>query len=463
MHHSLPPLGTPLDRSRAKRVLITRVLAKYGLCCALLIASFMGLEALALKFPSDTRIIASLQQAVAAGVLPTTNYPMSPYGDVVLRFDMFEECTALSTNLGNGGKSLMYRLAATPFIGLAREHRCDPLRTALQTGEVTAHTPYFRYWHGHQVYLRPLLSIMTLQAIHRVNALLLIGALAILIIRLVAWFGVLAAPAFLIPFALGSDLLTVPAVSVHTLFLVWTFASVAGFSYLLEHKALTQREGLTVVFCLGAIANYFDLMFNPTLAPTLLAFLVLWDGMSRECDPPAIRGAILSAAGLVAVWFVGYVLAWVVKWAFAATVLGVGVVVPDIVKEIFFRINGPVPGVAADAIGLLTPAHHVFHEVGFTLILTCIGLSALFLAGHFIAGRLAKIDLVRFAVLQLPLILPFAQVEILRNHTIIHAGFVSRTFVLFGVLPLLAALAVYRSPTASLKDRTRGAILAPID
>ncbi len=461
MHHL--PLRRGPEFSRTTTVRIPWLVAQCALCFSVLVASFVALEALALTFSSDRRIIATLQQAVAAGVLPATNYPMSPYGDVVLRFDMFEECTALSTNLGNAGKSLLYRLAATPFIGPAREHRCDPLRAALHTGDVTADTPYFRYWHGHQIYLRPLLSLITLQEIHRINALLLIGALGILIARLVAWFGVLAAPAFLIPFALGSDLLTVPAVSVHTLFLVWTFASVAGFSYSIERNVLTQSDELTVVFCLGAIANYFDLLFNLALAPTLLAFLVLWHRMSRECDPPAIRAAIGAAVAVVTVWFVGYALAWAAKWTFAAMVLGVDVVVPDIVKQMLLRIDAPVPGVAADAIGLLTPAHHVFDEVGFTLLFTCIGLAGLFLAGHFIAGRLERIDLVRFAVLQLPLIVPFVQVEILRNHTIIHAGFVSRTFVLFGVLPLLAALAVYRSPAASLKGRTQGAILAPIE
>jgi len=36
-------------------------------------------------------------------------------------------------------------------------------------------------------------------------------------------------------------------------------------------------------------------------------------------------------------------------------------------------------------------------------------------------------------VLQLPLILPVTQVGILRNHTVINAGIVSRVFVSFGV------------------------------
>ena len=106
----------------------------------------------------------------------------------------------------------------------------------------------------------------------------------------------------------------------------------------------------------------------------------------------------------------------------------------------------PCPASQPTDIWPVDPRYRAFDEVGFTLILTCITITAFFLTWHFIAGRLAIIDLVRFAVLQLPLLVPFVQVEIMRNHTIIHSGFVSRTFVLFGVLPLLAALAVCRSP-----------------
>jgi hypothetical protein len=425
---------------------IASFVAKCAVCLAVLVAAFLALEGFALQFSDSARIVANLQQAAATGVLPATNYPMSPYGDAVLRFDMFSECTAFSTNLRNTDKPLLFRLAATPFIGPSSAHRCDPLRAALADAKTAADTPYFRYWHGYDIYLHPLLSYMSLQNIHRINALLLIGALAVLTARLVAWFGLLAAPAFLIPFALSSDLLTVPAVSAHTPFLVWVFASVAGFALLIERKAVTEPEALTLVFCLGAITNFFDVLYNPTLAPTLLAFLVLWQQMSRKPEPPTMRSAIAFAGGVVVSWFAGYILAWAAKWTFAAAILGIHVVVPDVINAMLFRIDGPVPGVSAEKLSFFTPLYSAFDQVGFALILICVAVAALFVAGYFIAGRLAKSDLISFALLQLPLTLPLLEAQILRNHTIIHAGFVSRTFVLFGVLPLLAALAVCRRP-----------------
>jgi hypothetical protein len=413
---------------------------------SILVASFLTLQGLALWFSSDARIIVNLQTAFDRGVLPASDYPMSPYGDIAHRYDMFTECLALSTNLGNKDKPLLYRLAATPWLGRAREQPCETLRAALRAGHVVADRPYFRYWHGHQIYLRPLLSFMSVEQVHRLNALLIIGASIFLIGRLVVWFGVLAAPAFLIPFAIGSDLLTLPAVSVHAIFLMWLFISVAIFAYVIERKHLTEPAVITIVFCLGAITNYFDLLFNPPLAPTLFAFLALWQRTSRATDPRANRGAIAAASGVVAIWFAGYALAWAAKWMFSGAVLGLGVVVPNVVKSILFRIDGPVPDVSPDTIGILTPTYRALDQVGFALVLICLGVAALVLMGHFIAGRLAKTDLVRLATLQLPLILPVAWCEVLRNHTIIHAGFVSRSFVLFAVLPMLATLAVCRRP-----------------
>jgi hypothetical protein len=425
---------------------IPKLLQAWALCLAVLIAHFLALEALALRFSDDARIIENLQMALAQHVLPTSNDVISPYGDANHRFDMFMECTSLSANLGNEEKPLLYRLAATPVLWRPREQPCDVLRAALRSGLIIAERPYFRYWHGYQIYLRPLLSLITLQEVHRINALLLIGALAALIYWLVSFFGLLAAPAFIIPFVVGSDLLTVPAVSVHSLSLIWIFASAAIFACMMARKRGTDTKALTVVFGLGAIANFFDLLFNPPLAPTLLAFLVLWRRMSHKSEPPAVTDAITSAAGVVTVWFAGFALAWITKWLFAGTVLGFDRVVPDVWSQILFRLNGPVPGIAAEKIGLFSPTYSALDGAGFSLILTCIGLAAIFLSAHSIAGRLAKIDLVHFAVLLLPLLIPVVWVEVLRNHTMIHVGFVARTFVLFAVLPLLAALAVCHRP-----------------
>lgn len=430
-----------------RTVSIPRLLRSCAGWLAVLVGSFLVLEALALRFSSDARIAAHLQSAFAQGVLPTGEQGMSPYGDTGHRYDDFTECLALSTNLGNENEPLLYRLAATPHYSVPKEAPCESLQAGLRAGSVAANREYFRYWHGAQIYLRPLLSLMPLAALHRLNALVLIAALALLMHRLVAWFGILAAPAFLVPFAFGSDLLTVPAVSVHALLLAWVFGSAAIFGFVLERRLLTGTARLTIAFCLGAITNFFDVLFNPPLAPALFAFLVLFWEMSGKHGKPAIGRAIAHAAGIVAVWFTGYALAWVAKWTFSAAILGVHKVAADIAHQIAFKIDGAIPDAPLGSIAFFTPTYLVLAQVGFPLILTCVGLAVIALAARcLIHGTTARADLAYFSVLQLPLLVPGLWGQIVRNHTIIHAGFVSRSFVLVAVLPLLGALAVWRRP-----------------
>src|SRR3974390_371254 len=83
-----------------------------------------------------------------------------------------------------------------------------------------------------------------------------------------------AAPAFMLPLLLGSDLLIIPLSTNQTLSLIWIFFSVGVVASAIERLGSGGRT-LVVVFAMGAIANYFDLLINPPLAPALIAFLVM--------------------------------------------------------------------------------------------------------------------------------------------------------------------------------------------
>src|SRR5437016_5632648 len=128
-------MATRADRTVER---VPKLLGVCALCLAALVAGLLALEALALRFANDARIIKNLQTALAQGVLPATNDVMSPYGHAYPRFDTFSECIALSTNLGNEEKPLFYRLAATPTLRRPKEHPCDVLRTALRSGHIVA-------------------------------------------------------------------------------------------------------------------------------------------------------------------------------------------------------------------------------------------------------------------------------------------------------------------------------------
>jgi hypothetical protein len=73
------------------------------------------------------------------------------------------------------------------------------------------------------------------------------------------------------------------------------------------------------------VASYFDIMFNPALAPALIGFLAMSLALMREPDlPNAPRNALMYGGGLCVVfWFAGFGPRLGGEMVFAALVLSV--------------------------------------------------------------------------------------------------------------------------------------------
>jgi hypothetical protein len=357
--------------------------------------------------------------------------------------------------LSNNDRSLFYRIVAAPYVGSDRRvagkgSPCPDLVGALSTGTARANLPYFRFWHGYQVYLRPMLSLMPLSKLYRLNAILLCGTLLFLAYRLSLWFGPWALPAILLPFAVGSDLLSVPLLTAHMVALTWVFLSVAIFAMICERRNASTVAMLAVAFCVGAISNFLSFLFNPPLAPAFMAFLTLARFRSSGMTVPRL---LVTAVLVVGFWFGGFMLAWATKWVLAAIVLGLDAVATDILT------------VASGARYLhamrMRENLHIFKP---TLLVISVGgvrylwgwvVMSWAIAGAILiwlaaSGRLHSKGVVDFLLMQTPLLVPVGWVELLRYHSVEHAYiFSSRNFVPLAILPLLAALALARTSVSS--------------
>jgi hypothetical protein len=427
-------------------------------CCAsaaVLGAAFVFLLALALTLSSDVRISEHLRKAFDRGVLRHESYPVSPYGHMALNFDMFSDCLAFGTNLSNGEEGLLRRMAASPFVVQGDVSRlwkwevgpCNILADALEADRAKADFTHLRYWHGYQVYVRPMLSIMSLENLRRLTAVLFFGALIFFAHRLALWFGPWAWPVALLPFFIVGDFLTVPSVISHALFLAWIFFSVALVTVILDRFRDAHTLILPVyVFSAGAVANFVSFLINPPLAPTLIAFLIIADDC-RYGRHPTLR-TVLYAGGLASLWFAGYFAAWVEKWFFAALVLG-----PDTVaSEVIGSVGGY--GKTGKALSLFEPTWHNIAQNSLFLgfIVASIATAVALIAWLMRTRRCARADVVDFLAMLMPLLVIVAWVELTPGHSDLHANFVSRSFLLFSVIPLLAALLIWRrtSPLQAL-------------
>lgn len=415
------------------------VLRTAGLCAAVLaalVAAFIALHLIVLATTDDQRLMRVMAAAVQNGDLTEVNFPRSFYGRDGLDYDMFGECIALSTNLGNADKPLLYRAAATPFHGFEGSSPCKGLIADVQRGSVTEQLEYYRYWHGPTVYLRTMLSWFSLPNVRVINALLLIGALGFLTVLLVRHFGGLAAPFVIGPLAAASNFLTAPASTVHALTWIWALFSIA----LVFRRAgdILAPRSIALVFALGCVANFLDDLYSPTIAPTFMAFLVIAVGLRTK----TIARVLAEAFVTVGAWFTGFALTWISRWLFAASVLNAREVYNNVTISVRQRTFGDT-SLAEVPKPLFTATRTAFDTLkggSDQMIENSIVAAAILLLIVLFTTKQWRTILPRAAVLLSPMLLPVIWVEIARDHTLIHPMFAYRQFVYFAIIPLMTAL-----------------------
>jgi hypothetical protein len=416
-------------------------LPRIGALCAAslagLVAVFAVLQALSLTLASDQRIIENMAKSIDRGQITEADALMTPYGRLV---EFWSDCNAISVNLGNITDSMEYRLWASPTIQRRREHISSPCRwlvSDIRSGKIVFQ-PYYRYWHGPQIYLRPLLSFTTISNVRVLNALLLIASATYLLIQLARQIGPWAIPATIIPLAVGTDILAIAASSSHSLVWGWALFSLAIIARLLQTKSPTESIVIVLVFSCGVIANFFDGLYSPAFVPAFVGFLVI----SNRPISGSTSAAICGAAILVTFWFAGYCASFASKWLLATAVLGWKYVIRDLTTGI---LQYSVVGDEKTAAGFLRATQMALHDLGPSLVTASWAIALLGLARALMSKIINWTAVRQFAVLQIPLLIPIIWIEALRDHSIVHPHYASRSLVLFAIVPLLAAICVTKS------------------
>jgi hypothetical protein len=449
-------------RSQARH--IGAVLLGCAACAPVLFVVFIVGIALSFVLGDDERIEAHLRLAVAKGTLSRISYPDSPYEDGGLSYDMFTECVSLGVNLSNQGDGVLRRIAATPFvapspaISMREVQPCGDLIDALDAGDVRAERTYLRFWHGYQAYQRPLLTFTTLENMRRITAILLYSAMIFLSYRVALWFGPWAWPAVLLPFFVVGDFFTVPIVTSHAIPLTWIFLSAGAAAVMLDHESRLPRLALPLfVFASGAITNFLSFLLNPPLAPTLMAFLVIASAYRSRSGP--LLAPIACAIGVGALWFGGYFVAWIEKWAFAVAVLGPDTVAAEMQSASnFYDARSAISLLSSDLSSTVEIKHflqatwHIMAQdlhlsshsklIPYTLVSWVVAGAILAFAAA--TRRLTLADVARWLLMLTPLLAVVLWFEATRADSSIHAGFVYRSFLLFPIFPVLAALLIAR-------------------
>ena len=301
----------------------------------------------------------------------------------------------------------------------------------LKTGETNAHRDYFRYWHGYTLIVRPALSVLPYNDLrgHLFNiSALLFG---ILIWRLARDFGVAAAGAIAAPFivlnAIGFWVVVTKAV---------TWFLLMGGSLAVSRR-VTAEPPLILFFILGAFTAFFDFFTTPALIFALPAFIhFLYWRRDQDFDDPWRR---LVALGVF--WGAGYVGLWAAKIMVASAALDLPVW-RDVMEAALFRLRG-----ASEYVDSFLPGVAIYEN--FASLKTFWGLVALvafvIMPLMTAARRESWVSLWREARVFLAIaLIPVLWLELLSNHSQIHAAFTQLNLAL--LLMVSALVLAGRAP-----------------
>jgi len=315
----------PTPRSRARSL--------GGLALLLVALPVVGfvLVLLADAIP-DRSITRHLGTEILNERLTTEDYGTALSGHQI---DRFTDCIGITIGLGSPpGTNTIESAISSPTLGKCSE-AVPRLQSYLDGEGLEQSYPYYRYWHGYSVVLRPLLAAVGLQGT-RVVMLIALAAVLLGLARSLARHHGRSVPVVLLaPFVLTTDFIELPGSLPHATGAL----AILGTSWLAHAviaRSPTWQRVAAVSIVSGATVVYADILTIPG-GGWALCTAVIGIGASLVLTRLALAMQIVVAA---AAWILGYTWMWVSKWILASFVFGVDSVIDVIRFTTENRISG---------------------------------------------------------------------------------------------------------------------------
>lgn len=406
------------------------ILCIYIICFAAMIALFLGALTAVYMIPNEK-------------IEWHTEYSMYTLSEIEENWESFGNLFGLHSQPGmmdNSSDRVMFSKA------YVQDESMSALEAALYMNG------YTRYWHGYQVFLRPLLVFYQ---IHQIRYLSMTAFFILLFWTLSAlWrrLGKLEAAAFLLSM-ISAHLVVIPmSMQYMAVFMVAMLAALV----VLYRYPFARRENLPLFFMVvGMLINFLDLLTTPivTLGVPLLLCLCLdnRDGMS-------VKRAAATVLSSSAAWTAGYGLCWAAKWGIASLVLGKGQWENVWSKVQYWAIDGEKTAGRIEAAALnfrdfflSQGIRTMVFPLAFLLVLGVLAI---------VCGRKEKGAVVSLGAMLAVSLYPYIWYILLAEHSWQHHWFTYRAQVvaLFGLYLAVAAL-IDRVKLCTLTQRKNGRTL----
>jgi len=295
---------------------------------------------------------------------------------------------------------------------LIEDSSLNPMEAAMSINN------YARYWHGYQVFVRPMLAVGTYENMVYVSVLLFFLLMIYCYIKLRDRLGTPVALAFFFTLYAVRIIATSLCLNNSGCFLV----AMALILAVLRLSNTEHEKWLYPLFLLaGMEVTYIDVLTAPMvslcLPLTVHLLILLKEGRT------SLRENLTDTIALPVFWAVGWGLFWACKWIIGSLVLGRNLIT-DAVEQAGIRIAGEAAYATSPLGAIIANVAIIFPDDRLTqmiVLLIVLALALLVLLYH----KKWK-DLVQGLPLVIVAISPFLWMIVLSNHSQIHAPFVFR-------------------------------------
>lgn len=257
--------------------------------------------------PMDRNLGKSAPIFAEEGVYPTL------YSWCTSQLDSTTDALILMISACNTGESPLVQAMSGCRNTVTNDDEDDPMKAHYEKGmPFDDYVPYYQYWHGYQLIVRPLLSVLDYQGIRLLNGILQSGLFIVMCI-LLHKSGLTRC---ILPYAVSVAMLMPVALAMSLQFSSSYYILMLGsFAVLWMRSSLDRIDGILFLY-IGIATAFFDFLTYPiaTLGiPAVLYFCI------RE--KTSLRDIFCRGVKICFSWGIGYVVMWAGKWMVGSLIL----------------------------------------------------------------------------------------------------------------------------------------------
>ena len=293
---------------------------------------------------------------------------------------------------------------------------------------------YTRYWHGYLIFLRPLLTVMSIEGIRNLLFLITVILSVTVLFLIIKKLNLMTAIIYLLSFLAVNLFVICNSMNEITTFII----ALISMNFILLKNGKFKNPA-SVFLVIGMCTSFLDLLTTPlvTLGLTLPLYVLL---NIKEDN----KKLYLDCIKICIAWVLGYGLCWAFKWIITDITLNRHIV-SDAIKQALVR-TGKIANVGFGQI-----VKNAFNSFGKTVIELFVGISVIYaligIAKEIYIRKFKnevseKIQRAKVLIFLIIAVFPLVWYFVLQNHSYAHKFFTNRILVIL-ILNIQIAITLF--------------------